>query len=730
MCTALGAGEVIIDQLRGVGQIQWRFDTRSWLDAGPVISDSWFDDIAIDGSAATLAKVKQHLQVHRLAGDETLLDSFALLVDRYRAQVENLFASMTARGGQLSVASEVLDEVIALLGRVQPNRLTEDRRILRDAAVALEAIEPEQISLIQRVTDLEDTISLRDALDDLLGRAPALDERISLLDHQIAEAQQRRAQIDEELRLQLQRAAISDTVARDLRNANRTRERHHANLTGYLSRLSTAAAACGVEPDRQAVLKALSAAKERHAELQRQKEEADVVPILRSVLLEVSVPLGHAIDKGLGERELLEIHGEDVSVDDLANAADQRADLLARTPPPPEAAALDTEIVTSKRRVSRLEELPGLLDEVVRLDRLFQQQEERVQGLLATGALEAAKLAGELEKERAELDRHVLQATADRATAVEQRTAVGGGRSAEDLQQELDAKLRLFDISLGELGDALSASQRTLQSVSARQIALNSEVSSKRQDVSRQEAELRALVKALKNVELAWLVNASGTEPETGDTGWLAELQNRAELVSERLGAVQVELQGVAASLSAVAAEIRGREPAGTVYEDSLRDWFSDEFSRWFDQPLLRSFLFPEASDVRVDLGSRQIIWKSNGRVESRPLSAFSSGEQAFAYTQARLARLDLGDEAAKPNRLIVLDEFGSFIAGDRLQALYRVLKDRTATHPRDHVIIVLPLREDYRELAESALGARRSQLDALADQLDQSQYVVQDLTL
>ena len=100
-------------------------------------------------------------------------------------------------------------------------------------------------------------------------------------------------------------------------------------------------------------------------------------------------------------------------------------------------------------------------------------------------------------------------------------------------------------------------------------------------------------------------------------------------------------------------------------------------FSSWFNNPLVRRELLPSAEgEIVVNLATREVVWTESGSVRSRPLEAFSSGEQAFAYTRARLAVLD-EDQNRPPNRLIALDEFGAFIAHDRLTGLLAYLRER-----------------------------------------------------
>src|SRR5204862_5644110 len=112
------------------------------------------------------------------------------------------------------------------------------------------------------------------------------------------------------------------------------------------------------------------------------------------------------------------------------------------------------------------------------------------------------------------------------------------------------------------------------------------------------------------------------------------------------------------------------------------------------------------------------------GRQLSRPLEPCSSGQQAFAYTRARLALLD--DEQSRPaNRLIVLDEFGAFIAHDWLASLMGYLRGRAEQHPEDQVLIVLPLSRDYEESAKTALDPQAAAFARMAREVAERGYRV-----
>jgi hypothetical protein len=183
------------------------------------------------------------------------------------------------------------------------------------------------------------------------------------------------------------------------------------------------------------------------------------------------------------------------------------------------------------------------------------------------------------------------------------------------------------------------------------------------------------------------------------------------------MGAVESALRGVGRHL-------RGQNPETARYLPQLQAWLGRHFSGWFNIPRVRQELLPNAiGEIAVDVERREVTWTERDATRSRPLDAFSSGEQAFAYTRARLAVLD---EQAKPlNRLIALDEFGAFIAHDRLAGLLAYLRDRTRDHPEDQVVVILPLSRDYTQLASNALASEADAFGKLAEEIATRSYAV-----
>lgn len=129
--------------------------------------------------------------------------------------------------------------------------------------------------------------------------------------------------------------------------------------------------------------------------------------------------------------------------------------------------------------------------------------------------------------------------------------------------------------------------------------------------------------------------------------------------------------------------------------EPFLRRWLEDELAVLFGAPELRAELFDHADEVSFALEDLVLRWQGNdGQWRRRPLEAFSSGEQAFAYTRARLERLS-GSTANVPDVLVVLDEFGAFVARDRLGHLLRFVQIEALDTFATQAVVMLPLSID-----------------------------------
>jgi hypothetical protein len=105
----------------------------------------------------------------------------------------------------------------------------------------------------------------------------------------------------------------------------------------------------------------------------------------------------------------------------------------------------------------------------------------------------------------------------------------------------------------------------------------------------------------------------------------------------------------------------------------------------------LREQLFDSASTVEFDSSDLAVKWTTpDGMRRRRPLEAFSSGEQVFAYTRAKLETYR-GLKDRTDYLVVFLDEFGAFVARDRFGELMRYVQMSVLGAIADQVVVMLP---------------------------------------
>jgi hypothetical protein len=123
-----------------------------------------------------------------------------------------------------------------------------------------------------------------------------------------------------------------------------------------------------------------------------------------------------------------------------------------------------------------------------------------------------------------------------------------------------------------------------------------------------------------------------------------------------------------------------------------LQQWTEAELAAVLSAAALRRGLFDDAADVQIDLDDLAVLWRTSaGQRRRRPLEAFSSGEQVFAYTRAKLEQLGTMKDSAQ-RTAIVLDEFGAFVARDRFGELMRYVEQEAIGTITDQIFVMLPL--------------------------------------
>lgn len=741
LCDGLGVFRVVVSELEGeVRAIEWHGDSRTWQ-SGPGLGMSAVDfkSIKIDGRAGTIDDVRKWLVVERIAGDEGLVDALAQLAEADAEAVRVWSAKHASpEAGPLASLEQVVESARALiptwsgpqyeelLGRTAA--LGKRRRDLGSSVQKLEG----------RRKQLNSALDLQRRAKELQGRAPELEARLRALDDRVSKAQEKRAELDRRISLLAGKVAMAKPARVELRNATRTLDRNRANLIEAARRAASAASALGLAADdAQAAADFVQLQRDELENLAAAQAKIDASPVMQGLLGQVADSLGTAEQRGFGNQIALEDTdgGIALTVSEARVGFVTRRRTLEMQPPPPEARDIADSITLTRTRLQRGMYLVNIHDELQRFRRLVQTNEERVTSALVTADPDAEAEMRREDKARRDLDEGLLALATERAALQEQLGAPSGVSLQQSLEEQLAETLEATNESLDSLADAAQKTDSDLTELQTELTGVERDLAGATKEQARVEADSRRAVNELLAGPFDWL---SFEHPEIVDPDDPIATRSRIavndqarqvlDAVLDRLGAQRAQLGAVNAALRGIAGHIRGEDVSLGQYSGPLQDWLGGQFSAWFNLERVREQLLPDATgEVAVDVSARTVVWTEGSVTRTRPLDAFSSGEQAFAYTRARIGVLD--ERTHRPtNRLIVLDEFGAFISHDRMSQLLGYLRDRVAENPHDQVLVVLPLSRDYGELAATAVGKEGRRLAKLNEQITHNKYAVQVL--
>ncbi|MEK6190912.1 MAG: hypothetical protein AABM41_01145 [Chloroflexota bacterium] len=701
--------ELVVTSLRGASEIRCRVDPGRWPENVEAVGD-WVADYLIDGRAATLNDVRALLTVYRIAGDESLLETISARITED--------AALTSRVGGL-IRSRA-DAVDVLLGgaafeieRANPRHYLELVRLLATEDRELSALRGK----VERAKAQHDQLArARQLLADLEAteaEGPELDAAIEVHDRRIAELRKRVEDLDtkrsrfqaslyhvEELQTQAKKAATSaKAAATRLRNLRVTVQQMCAELA--------------VPSDAVAVLEHSAAARSDLIEAVRERGEIDATPKVLHVVRALGIELKSALDRGIGDREVAELSdARTVSAAELRDGVTLVRRKLIGQPPPEEAKRLDETIIALRKRRDALDDLRGKILASGRAEKALEKHEKRLaelQGELdARDAERLIVLTRELEKARSEQ----IEAEIGRADLIRRRAMLAGGRSRTDLRRELRKLLERPKMprqdQLNRAFLVASSEWETHRTELDVRLAAMDSLSEERSTV---EEEMRTLLRRLTvGDEYGWLRARWSTTKLAEDD--LLTAATSVDRLADAIERARNAVSGAAAAVQSLGppleimatAVLSGQRPSARVAEiddriQALRPWYELSFGDHFREPAIQAALFESGEFVRLDLGYPSVTWRTeDGQEQSRPLEAFSSGERVFAYTLARLVSF------ARPraaNTLIVLDEFGAFVAGDRFSRLERYLHRRVLGQIADQVAVILPLRVDYESVPD-----------------------------
>jgi hypothetical protein len=739
-CEGLGPFRVTIEDVRGADSIVISGDSRAWLDAKLGRPTSQPEMLrTIDGREVNAAELRRLLAVYRLAGDEGIEETLARDAEALADAVDRLRPRLV--GPESDIFLEV-ESAIDAARRVLPSTTRESYSELKADAEAERRAREEALkhhrALRARRDALETIEDILHQLEHLASLTPELESEAKQVDTEIGSIQRARDDLDRRIKEVAGQLAGHGPAKRELTLATQTLTRNRSNLSTSVERLVRLAASAEVAPEYAAISTRGQELRDALEALKREQARLDAAPAMRDLLEVAAVPFTEGEQNGLGDEIAIAdgTLGVELTVSQTRNGMLARRADLEGQPPPAE----------SEDILRRLQQTAGVLeatnralsaaDEVETYRRRVEQNETRLARAIRSLGGVSAKDLEELEAEKRVFDEQLLK-LAERRADIRQRL---GGISSPTAGATLNARLnQLFQehqVNRDSLDSALSEApgQEENAAVVAADAARRADESKQR--LVQAELEVRQATSGIRrSSQFAWLRDIAPSDrlpdPKSEisiQLGVIHPIYTRVAHLYDRLTNETAQLAAVSEALRAAGRHLRGQERLARVFVEDTERWLSKRFSTWFNSPRVRSLLLPQAtSEIVVDLGRREVQWLEKDRTGSRPLDAFSSGEQAFAYTRARLAGLD--DAEVRPaNRLIVLDEFGAFIAHDRLELLLRYLEERALEHSHDQVLVILPLSRDYAAEATGALPSDARRYGALADQVQRLGLAIREI--
>ncbi|MHB8233805.1 MAG: hypothetical protein ACYDHT_04055, partial [Solirubrobacteraceae bacterium] len=409
-------------------------------------------------------------------------------------------------------------------------------------------------------------------------------------------------------------------------------------------------------------------------------------------------------------------------------------DQVAEIPSPHDAKRIDEQIATTVGQLSALDQVERLRDHRKKASDRQNEAQQTSRALSAQLDSSSTARLEELRDARRKLDDQLSDLGGQRAVQVYRRDALGAPQEGDVLSRQLSAQLAELGLSSADIDSAHVSALRAAEHERDAWVQLRDLARSASSASDRDTADVdRALTALSEDPELAWLKHAQPhiptvAQPASEKLASIAKLQTLSARADERLTEFRQLFPGLGASLVAVAEQLRGRTAMASIHVDEVLRWLERDAVKWFaDDDFREALLGHDAKDVEVDLSSRQVLWTSADEDRrTKPIEALSSGERAFAFTQARLALLQRR-AGTVANRLIALDEFGAFVSLNRFRQLAEYLRRWREEHEGDQILVILPANQDYEALARASEGQQAERYERMAAALHRRAWFVEE---
>ncbi|MFG1975518.1 hypothetical protein ACGFJC_39825 [Nonomuraea fuscirosea] len=725
--TLVGPTIVTISGMQGTfSNARLQLTPELWPEKPSHVVGDWLGVLELDGVTKPASKLFAHLDVVHLVGTERLSDTLSQQYARLGTSLRETQASLRTLEDQRAELGVIAEELV----EASPRTAEEERTALLRSQSESHQLSQQIEALAPKADDLLKATALRALIDT--GDAAAQEQRLNDLRKELEAA--RAAHSTSETQHEAAVAALNKgtkaqrdaaKIERKLRTLDKELDRLAARQAAMGSRLEAVGVASDVEQlDEQGADKlnaALDAALARQREAQLQAARINRTQAENDLIDELRVVLESAVEKGLGGLCVAALNGEDVTVADLVDALGQ--------------------VVSDSGEVNldELTEANAAVSELAELKQIFHRREElRSEEDTARASLEGLgpKIAGHDDlREKAKGARADLEMASARVRSLNMQigamTRSGlGGADVADAAARVSEILAKHGVSAEALAQSLAEAQAGLGQLRQRDV----ELKRAQAELSNKAARRRVLRETIRSrahsdPHRAWLtqlaavlalrpgVGRTHEDPGSGTGDWTDSVW---QALSDHVTSVRNALMHLVRDVEGLEAVARSKGTSGP-YGAGLRAVIEQDAREQLSARPIAKALFDDGIVERVNLDDETVTWTTpEGESRTRPLAAFSSGEQALGFMRAQLQQV-----AAAPaeNRLIFLDEFGAFIAADRRRPLAELLTSGVLLGLAEQVIVVLPLQADYEAELDQTTGRLHEIYQRRARDVDAAGY-------
>ena len=700
---------------------------ETWPTVPEEVIGDWLGSLELDAQVEPISKLFDLFSVVHLSGTERLADTLSEQQGRLGVALAGVAEKLDALNDQRAE----LGEVAELLRFASPNEIDAERATLRDLVVERTEVK-EQLEVAKPLTD---DLQRAHSLQVLVAAGDAAEHAQRLADLRV-ELETARGRLTEAERNRNAAVSDLDKGSKAQKEAAKLERRlgilqkeedellvRQEELAGRIESIAIPTAAETLDESEQSALDAAcNEASARQHELLVAAARSHRTSVENRLVDDVRVVLDDAVDQGLSDTIVARVDDLDITVADLREGLGYLADI-----DPTE----EAELAEANETVVQLGEVRDLFERRV----LLKAEEQRVRKELEKFEPDATshdELRQKASQARDALEAATLEVRMLNSQIGALSRSVLGGEDVADVESMIADLLSKHDVELDRLPETLAEALGNLLELQGRESNIGNEIDHLTANGTRRRLARENLRRGGSSAFSGAFIEALASElsPElnlTGDQEWPDEawqqLSDHVAACKDAFDRLAADVAGLRAIAAGNALKLQASRMGGAVRAVVEAEALAELSSRPIAEALFDGGI---VTRVNLDEDSSTITWTTeSGETRTRPMSAFSSGEQALGFMRARLQQV--ADEPAE-NRLVFLDEFGAFISADRRRPLAELLSSDELKQLADQVVVVLPLQVDYADALDETTGELRDTYLDRAKAIEEHGYFTEAL--